>query len=373
MHLEEGITVPLIVKESGVSESSLGLWISQFRKAGEAGLKGAAGSPKSGRAQIPAAVKSVIVETKQKEPTWGVTRISQFLHRILHLPGSPETVRQTLHENNLIESKPPRPPKVPAKPRFFERATPNQMWQSDIFTFRLGGKNAYLIGFIDDYSRFITSLGVFRSQTAEHVLETYRRGVGEFGVPREMLTDNGRQYTNWRGKTRFEQELQKDKVHHLRSRPHHPMTLGKIERFWQNIHGEFLCRAQFDDFEQAVERIALWVKYYNHQRPHQGIGGLCPADRFFEVRNDLRKVIERGIQDNLLEIALRGKPQRPFYMVGRVDGQSVVMQATKGKLTMTVGDRENNQQVEVLCDLEKGKVQTHEDSSATEENPHTPA
>ena len=363
MHVEEGIPIRQIASEAAISPNSLFRWIAQYRASGEAGLHPGGGKRRSGRQQIPDAVKSTMVETKLAEPTWGIKKISQFMKRILHLPGSPETVRRTLHAGQLMVSKPPRPAKMPTKPRFFERATPNQMWQSDIFTFRLGGKNAYLIGFIDDYSRFITSLGLFRSQTAEHVLETYRRGVGEYGLPREMLTDNGRQYTNWRGKTKFEQELAKDKIHHLRSRPHHPMTLGKIERFWQNINGEFLCRAQFDSFEQAVERVALWVKYYNHRRPHQGIGGMCPADRFFEVNNDLRKVIERGIGDNLLEIALRGKPQRPFYMVGRVDGQSVVMQASKGKLVMTVGDRENNQQQEVLCDLDAGKVAINENDN----------
>jgi hypothetical protein len=53
--------------------------------------------------------------------------------------------------------------------------------------------------------------------------------MGEYGVPKEMLTDNGRQYTNWRGTTRFEQELKKERIRHIWSRPHHPMTLGKIE------------------------------------------------------------------------------------------------------------------------------------------------
>jgi transposase InsO family protein len=72
---------------------------------------------------------------------------------------------------------------------------------------------------------------VFRSQTAEHVLEVYRRAVAEYGMPKEMLTDQGRQYSSWRGTTRFEAELRKDRIHHIKSRPHHPMTLGKIERF----------------------------------------------------------------------------------------------------------------------------------------------
>jgi transposase InsO family protein len=52
-----------------------------------------------------------------------------------------------------------------------------------------------------------------------------------------------------------------------------------------------------------VERTALWVKYYNHKRPHQGIGGLCPADRFFEIATDLRQTIEKGLEENALELA----------------------------------------------------------------------
>ncbi|MEI7902166.1 MAG: DDE-type integrase/transposase/recombinase [bacterium] len=366
LHITKGIPFRQIEQDSGVGKDTVRKWAIRYRKFGEDGLK-TGGAVQKGREQIPKGVKGIIADTKRSEPSWGVTKISQFLKRVLHLPGSPETVRQTLKACDMIETKPPRPAKMPTKPRFFERSTPNQLWQTDIFTFRLGGKNAYLIGFIDDYSRYIVSLGLFRSQTAEHVLETYRRAVGEYGVPCEMLTDNGRQYTAWRGNTRFEQELKKDRVKHIKSQPHHPMTLGKIERFWQNINGEFLSRTQFDSFEQAIDRVAIWVKHYNHKRPHQGIGGMCPADRFFEVRSDLRKVIERGIEDNLVELALRGKPQKPFYMVGRVDGQSVVMHASKGKLLMTVGDGENNQKSEVLCDLQQGKVTTHEDENGNED------
>ena len=126
-------------------------------------------------------------------------------------------------------------------------------------------------------------------------------------------------------------ELKKDRIHHIKSQPHHPMTLGKIERFWKTIFLEFLSRAQFESFEDAVERIRQWVKYYNHKRPHQGIGGLCPADRYFEIQSELRKTIEQGIQENLLEMALRGKPRLPFYMVGRMEGQSVVLAGGKGQ------------------------------------------
>jgi hypothetical protein len=70
------------------------------------------------------------------------------------------------------------------------------------------------------------SLGVYRGQTAENVLEVYRRAVGQYGAPKEMLTDNGRQYASWQGKTHFQHALARDRVHHIRSAPHHPMTLA---------------------------------------------------------------------------------------------------------------------------------------------------
>ncbi len=288
-------------------------------------------------------MKQKIVEIKEANPPFGIKRISQLLKRMFFLSASPETVRKTLHDASLMTAPPKKRQRNITRPRFFERSTPNQLWQTDIFTFRLGGRYAYLIGYIDDYSRYITGLELFRSQTAQNVIEVYRRAASEYNPPKEMLTDNGRQYTSWRGNSRFEPELKKDQIHHIKSQPHHPMTLGKIERFWKTIFVEFLGRAQFGSFEDAVERIRQWVKYYNHKRPHQGIGGLCPADRYFEIQSELRKTIEQGIQDNLLEMALRGKPRLPFYMVGRMEGQSVVLRAEKGRLRLSVDAEERRQ------------------------------
>jgi transposase InsO family protein len=351
LHLEEGFSQRLVCQELGISTSILGLWLQKYRLNGEAGLQPAYSSAR--QAKLPPAITEKILEIKQQNPAFGIKRISQLLRRWFFLPASPETVRQRLHEAELMaEGAPPKKRNI-TRPRFFERATPNQMWQSDIFTFRLGGRYAYLIAFMDDYSRFIVGADLFRSPTANAVIEVYRIAVGEYQPPKEMLTDNGRQYTSWRGTSRFEAELKKDRVAHFKSRPHHPMTLGKIERFWSTIWQEFLVRAQFDSFDSARERIKLWVKYHNHKRPHQGIEGLCPADRFFEIQSQLRQTIEAGIQENLLELALRGKPQSPFYMVGRMDGQSVVLRAEKGKLKLSISDQQNQQEQELVYDLNK--------------------
>jgi transposase InsO family protein len=370
LRLEEGFPLELVARELGVGYSTISAWVKRYREHGEQGLRGKVIGQGHGRAKLAPVVKQKITELKQQHPHFGVKRIAQVLRRVLLLPGSHETVRRTLQREHLIQKTRTKPRRNPPKPRFFERSTPNQMWQSDIFTFRLGGKNAYLIGFIDDYSRYVVGLDLFRSQSAEHVLEVYRTAVAEYGVPKEMLTDNGRQYTAWRGHTRFEQELQKDRIHHIRSRPHHPMTLGKIERFWKTIWEEFLVRAQFDSFEQARERVRLWVKYYNHKRPHQSLEGLCPADRFFAIAQELRQTIERGIADNVLELALRGQPRSPFYMVGRLGEQSVVIRAEKGQVKMLIDGQETvPAQQEVRCDLHPptaARQEVHEPETTTE-------
>ena len=351
LYLEEGYSTTVLREEFGVSSHSVHRWAKAYREQGTEGLVTKLG-PRS-KPKMTKEVKGRILVMKKKHPEYGPRRIADVLKRFFLVPTSPSSVHKALSGEGLTEKRKSKPKKNPAKPRFFERSRPNQLWQSDIMTFRLAGRNAYIIGFLDDYSRYITSLGLYRSQTAEHVLETYRRGIAEYGVPREMLTDNGRQYTNWRGKTRFEREMKKDRVKHIRSRPHHPMTLGKIERFWKSIQSEFLFRAQFDSFEQALERTAYWIKYYNYKRPHQGIGGLCPADRFFEIQHDLKRTLEKGIEENALELALRGRPVDPFYMVGRMGDQSVVIRAEKGKVKMLVDGQDQESEKELVYDARK--------------------
>ena len=364
LFLEEGYTAKIISEELGLSTEAVYRWAKIYRTEGEDGLR--AKTPGDRSPKISQTVKDKAVELKKANPEHGSRRISDMLKRMFCMGASPETVRKTLKEEDLIERPKRKPKRNPSRPRFFERATPNQMWQTDIFTFRLGGRNAYLIGFMDDYSRFITGMGMYRSQKASQLLETFRRAAAEYRVPKEMLTDNGRQYTNWRGKSQFECELSKDNIKHIKSTPHHPMTLGKIERFWKTIFGEFLSRVQFDDFDEAQDRLKLWIKYYNYKRPHQGIGGLCPADRFFEVQSEMKKVLSRGIEENVLEMALRGKPKKPFYMVGRWGDQSVVLHAEKGKVKMMVDGEERKKDRNIEYEIEEDEHK--EDIGKREEN-----
>jgi transposase InsO family protein len=213
------------------------------------------------------------------------------------------------------------------------------MWQIDIFTFELKRMyRVYLVGIIDDHSRYIVGHGLFRQQTADAVLEVVRGAIGQWGAPRDILSDNGRQFVAWRGKTKFQKVLRRQGVQHVRSAPHHPMTLGKIERFWRTIWEEFLSDAVFASFADASQRLSHWIAYYNHQRPHQGIGGACPADRFYGIAGDVEEALKQGCAENALRLALGQETRQPLYLLGKL-GETDVRVTRKGDdIEVKVGD-----------------------------------
>ena len=230
---------------------------------------------------------------KTTHPDWGCQRISDMLLRGPALPASAGAVARVLHEAGYqMDEEPTRP--HPPQVRSFERAKPNQLWQTDLFTFVLKRQNrrVYLTAFMDDHSRFITGYGLHASQSSALVLEVLRAAIAAYGLPAEILTDNGSQYVTWRGKSQFTRELEKRGIKQIVARPRRPQTLGKIERFWGSLWRECVESAVFLDLADARQRIGLYIDYYNLQRPHQGIGGLVPADRFFYAAPEVLKTLK---------------------------------------------------------------------------------
>lgn len=169
-------------------------------------------------------------------------------------------------------------------------------------------------------------------------MEVVKGAIGQWGAPRELLSDNGRQFASWRGKTEFQKTLVRQGVQHVRSAPHHPMTLGKIERFWKTIWNEFLEDAGFASFADARLRLDNWIAYYNHQRPHQGIDGACPADRFYGVAGDVEEAVKQGCKENALQLALGQETRPPLYLLGKL-GETDVRVTRKGEdIEVKVGD-----------------------------------
>ncbi len=332
--LPAGDFAPLV----GLSKYTLYEWKRRFEADGPAGLADKPrGSPQGSR--LPEVTRRTIVMLKQSHPDWGCQRISDTLLRGPALSASPAAVAKVLHEAGYeTEAALTRP--HPDHQRRFERARPNQLWQTDLFTFVLKRQNrrVYLVAFMDDHSRFITGYGLHASQSTALVLEVLRAALASHGTPEEVLTDNGSQYVTWRGKSAFSKELERRGIRQVVASPRRPQTLGKIERFWGTLWRECVEAAVFLDLSDARTRIGHFIDHYNLQRPHQGIDGAVPADRFFGAAPAVLATLRQRVAANALDLARHGTPREPFYLTGQVGGRPFSLHAEGERVYMTAAE-----------------------------------
>jgi transposase InsO family protein len=265
------------------------------------------------------------------------------------LPASPSAVARVLEAAGYeLKEEATRP--HPDHVRHFERARANQLWQTDLFTFVLKRQNrrVYLVAFLDDHSRFVVSYGLHASQSTALVLEVLRAGLASYGAPQEILTDNGSQYVTWRGKSAFSRELEKRGIRQVVARPRHPQTLGKIERFWGTLWRECVEAAVFVDLGDAQRRIGLFIDHYNFQRPHQGIDGLVPADRYFGAAPEVLQTLRARVSANALDLARHGVPKQPLYLTGQVGGKPVSIHA-EGERVILTGPEGTRQEIDLAA------------------------
>ncbi len=352
MIVDQGLAARRLSQELGIPYSTLLEWARKYRAGGRATLeqlpgrggKAASAYPQGARVRPlrteargpvgkreakPDARREAVLAVKREQPQAGSRRIRDVVRRFFGIGTSDTTVRRLLKREGLSEPRPPAKRKPQPRERSFERAEPNQLWQSDLFTFLLRRhERIYVAAFLDDHSRYLVSLVMAHHQRSSLVMEALARGIADYGAPREILTDQGRQYTAWRGETGFEEELRRHGIRHIKSRPHHPQTCGKIERFWKTMWEEFLSRTVFADFEDCQRRAALFVQHYNFQRPHQAIEGLTPADRFFRSAPQVRAAIEATVAENALRLAREQPARKPFYLVGRLGDRDLTINAS---------------------------------------------
>lgn len=339
-YLESGLSLIDFGQMWDLNPKTLTNWIARYNKEGPKGLE-SGNLYGSGKKRGPKGLKSIIkdkIKEAQKDfPDFGLKKLQQNLKRFQGIKVSPNTIKKVLNENDeYIPKSSERKRKSPAQIRRFERANPMQLWQSDITSFVLGrsGQRVYLVVFMDDNSRYIVSWALSVKQTGQFVIDTLYDGFQKFGKPEEVLTDQGRQYFSWRGKSEFQKLLHKECIHHVVARSHHPQTVGKCERFWKTVGKEFWDRANPRDLDEARERFTHFVNHYNHFRPHQGLDGMIPADRFFKLEDEVRYQIESTLVDNELRLAINQAPRKPVFIVGQIGEQKISMHGEEGKLVV---------------------------------------
>jgi transposase InsO family protein len=336
---QRGLSCREVGRLTGMSPWIVNRCLRDYQKHGEAGLVPGRTGPRRAPARRSAKTliaEQAVVQLGSQGEGGGIGKVQGLLYRLGLLKVSRGTVGKVLERQGRV----PKPMKRrrrnrPVKVRQFERAKPNDLWQTDIMTFMLRGQyRVYLIGFMDDNSRFIVGWGLFRRQTATNVQEVFRAAIEKHGLPKEVLSDNGRQYYTWRGKSQFTVMLTKLGIQHIRSRPYHPQTCGKIESFWRNVWQECLSQVPVSSFEDAEAKLKEYIEHYNYKRPHQGIGNLVPADRFYRVDGQVKKLIEENTAKVEEQKPQIGPYTPPTYLIGNIGGKELRVVAKDAEVSL---------------------------------------
>jgi transposase InsO family protein len=193
---------------------------------------------------------------------------------------SAATVARILSRAGLITPEPAKRPK--ASYIRFAAELPNQCWQADFTHYRLTantgtGTEVEVLTFLDDHARYALSVTAHRRVTGPIVLAAFRAAVARHGAPASTLTDNGMVFTTRLsggrgGRNAFEAELRRLGVRQKNSRPNHPTTCGKVERFQQTLKRWLRAQpAQPATLTELQTLLDTFVAYYNHHRPHRSL------------------------------------------------------------------------------------------------------
>jgi transposase InsO family protein len=169
----------------------------------------------------------------------------------------------------------------------WERPAPMQLWQLDIVggVYLASGAEAKIVTGVDDHSRFCVIASVVLRQTGRAVCLALASALRRYGVPEEILTDNGKQFTGrfgYGGEVLFDRICRDNGITHRLTPPRTPTTTGKVERFHQSLRRELLDHCgQFENIHVAQAAVDAWVVEYNTVRPHQALDMASPAARFF--------------------------------------------------------------------------------------------
>jgi transposase InsO family protein/DNA-binding transcriptional regulator YiaG len=368
-----GLTQVEFARYLGIGLKTLRGWVARYKEHGSKGLERRRGAkrtaPAGGAARaLPAAVRDEVAAVQRRFPDFGLRKVVHFLARFSGVKVSPGSVAKIRREESLPSPAPVKKRRrKPPLPRRFERAVPGDLWQSDITSFLLTrhSQRVFLTVFLDDHSRYVVSFGLELHQRQELVSEALLEGIAKFGKPKEVLTDQGRQYFAWRGKSDFQKLLIRQGIAHVVARAHHPQTVGKCERLWKTVEEELWCRTRPQTLEEARERLLHYFSHYNHFRPHQGLGGMVPADRFFGAESAVRRAVEAALARNELALAVGEKLRKPVFLAGQIGDEPVSMHGERGKLVIATprGGRREIDLDEIGMSM-KSREETHDRNDA---------
>jgi transposase InsO family protein len=299
-------------------------WLKRFLTEGRTGLADRSRQPQHWPTRTPPDVEQTILQVRQAHPAWGARKIAHYVLQQRRLEAeqipSPSTITAILRRHGQLDVS--ERPKHHAWQRF-EHALPNALWQIDFKGGVVLGdathSRVFPLTVLDDHSRFSLGVRACPNQQKETVQAELTEIFRCYGLPERMTMDNGSPWgdtteTPYTALTVWLLRLGIG-VHH--SRPYHPQTQGKDERFHRTLQAELLTQTSFIDVANCQQAFDAWRQVYNHERPHQALGFAVPASRYRPSERAFPEqlpVIAYGPTDQVRKVQYQGE----FFFQGRI-------------------------------------------------------
>lgn len=279
--VSHGLGVRATAKKYGVSPAWVSTLVTRYRAEGPSAFEPRSKRPHSNARATPPEVEDRIVELRKELLEIGTDAGADTIHTHLAREGlvapSLSTIQRILTRRGFVTPAPKKRPK--SSYLRFEAELPNECWQSDMTHWRLDdGTGVEILTFLDDHSRLVLDARVFPTVTMNHVRSLFRHCCDAYGTPASVLTDNGAIYNAGArgGRTGFESDLIAAGVLYKHSRPYHPQTQGKVERWHRTLKG-FLAKRGATTLHELQLVLDDVVAYYNEVRPHRSVARRTPA------------------------------------------------------------------------------------------------
>ena len=279
--IDNKLTTTELCRRYEISRKTAYKWLKRFHEGGQENLIDQSRKPKSSPQKIRPEIEEKILMLRKKRPAWGGKKLWKLLeHEGVYPLPSISTVNRVLLRNGQISLEEANKRKEFIR---FEHASPNDLWQMDFKGhFGIKGTRCYPLTIIDDHSRFSLCLQACKNQT-EHTVRKHLTDVfHKYGMPKRMTMDNGSPWgCSGKGYTHLAVWLMQLGIKVSHSRPFHPQTQGKDERFHRSFKDDLLTREYFEHFDRLQDRFYWWRDIYNTERPHEGISLDVPKNRYF--------------------------------------------------------------------------------------------
>ena len=275
----EGRSQVDVAREYDVSKGWVSKLVARYRIEGDTAFEPRSKRPLSSPNKTPDDTLELITKIRTELGAQGLDAgtdtIVWHLKHHHQIVVSTSTVHRHLRAAGLVTPEPKKRPK--SSYIRFEANQPNETWQSDFTHYRLAnGVDVEIITWLDDHSRYALSVTAHLRITGTIVLTTFRAAHNVHGKPASTLTDNGMVYTTrfaggTGGRNTFETELVNERIVQKNSRPNHPTTCGKVERFQQTLKHWLRAQPQPATTNELQTLLDTFTNTYNHHRPHRSL------------------------------------------------------------------------------------------------------